>query len=269
MKTKSDRKTKLDRSNIQRIAPRTGRPSLSISDLYRFLAPNLLVHAMPAIYEIRYLPRGNTEEYYGSRGNYYEFDDGSHIEVRSRLVWCRRCGQYADGESIESLDEIDRQLADLEDPRSDLYRFTQKSLSKPGGGFRRYWIELTKQRRQWRERRVSAAAVPALRLDRPRVASGKGGGAQSLRRGDGRPERRRPLQYLVQRVVLHARRRADPEGDAADVLGPRRVTILNFRGIEIPATVRVGSRRTTTSGSVSAVLASENSVNETQILTKL
>ncbi len=110
---------------------------------------------MPPLYEIRYLPRGNTEEYCGSRGNYYEFDDGSHINVWSRPVWCRRCGHYTDGESIESLDEIDRQLADLEDPQSDLYRFTQKSLSKLGGGFRRYWIELTKQRRRWREQRVS------------------------------------------------------------------------------------------------------------------
>jgi hypothetical protein len=110
---------------------------------------------MPALYEIRYLPGGSTEEHCGSRGNYYEFDDGSRIELWSRPVWCRRCGHYTDGESIESLDEIDRHLADLEDPQSDLFRFTQESESEPGGGFRRHWIELTKQRRRWRERRVS------------------------------------------------------------------------------------------------------------------
>jgi hypothetical protein len=110
---------------------------------------------MPAFYEIRYLLQGTTEEFPGSRGNYYELEDGSHIDVRSRPVWCRRCGDFTDGESIESLDEIDRQLADLVDPRSELYRLAQRSLIRPRGRFRRHWIELTKQRRQWREQRLS------------------------------------------------------------------------------------------------------------------
>jgi hypothetical protein len=103
---------------------------------------------MPSLYEIRHLPDGTTEEFPGSRGNYYELEDGLHIDVRSRPVWCRRCGEFTEGESIESLDEIDRQLADLVDPRSELYRFTQRSLSGPKGRFRRHWIELTTQRRQ-------------------------------------------------------------------------------------------------------------------------
>lgn len=110
---------------------------------------------MPALYEIRYLPEATTKEFGGSRGNYYEFEDGSHIDVRSEPVWCRQCGDYTDGESIEPLKEIDRQLADLADPRSELYRFTQVSLLGSDGRFRRHWIELTKQRRRWRERRVS------------------------------------------------------------------------------------------------------------------
>jgi hypothetical protein len=110
---------------------------------------------MPALYEIRCLPKGTTDEFAGSRGNYYEFEDGSRIDVRSEPVWCRRCGNYTHGESIESLDEIDRQLADLEDPHSELYRMTEASLSGPGGRFRRHWLELTEQRRRWRERRIS------------------------------------------------------------------------------------------------------------------
>jgi hypothetical protein len=108
---------------------------------------------MPALYEIRHLPQGTTEEFAGSRGNYYEFEDGSRIDVWSRPAWCRRCGDYTHGESIESLDEIDQQLRDLEDPQSELYQFIQRGVSK--GRFRRRWIEMIKQRRRWREGRVS------------------------------------------------------------------------------------------------------------------
>jgi hypothetical protein len=117
--------------------------------------PRSAERAMPALFEIRHLPQGTTLEFVGSRGNYYEFEDGSRIDVRSSPVWCRRCGDYTDGESIESLDEIDRQLADLVDPQSELYRITHWALSGPNGRFRRHWIDLTNQRRRWRERRVS------------------------------------------------------------------------------------------------------------------
>jgi hypothetical protein len=110
---------------------------------------------MPALYRLLSLPAATAEELCGSRGNYYELEDGSHIDLRSRPVWCRKCRCYTDGESIESLDEIDRQLSDLNDPGSEMYRLTQDSLSGPRGRFRLHWVELTRHRRRWRERRVS------------------------------------------------------------------------------------------------------------------
>ena len=110
---------------------------------------------MPGVYEIRFLPSGRTREFYGSRGDYYEFEDGSHIDVSSGPVWCYRCHDFTDGESIESLETIDQQLADLQDPRSELYRSTKDTLLYNDGRprFRPHYIDLLRQRRQWREGR--------------------------------------------------------------------------------------------------------------------
>jgi hypothetical protein len=110
---------------------------------------------MPAVYQIRFLPGGETQEVYGSRGDHYELADGTHIDLRSSPVWCRQCNGFTDGESIEALEEIDRQIADLRDPTSELYRFCY-----PGGegSIRVDVIRLiTKlaKRRRWRERRKS------------------------------------------------------------------------------------------------------------------
>ena len=88
---------------------------------------------MPAVYQIQFTPSGEAREYFGSRGDYYELEDGTHIDVRSQPVWCRRCGAFTDGESIERLDEIDQQIADLQDPRSELYRPTKSHFAIPGG----------------------------------------------------------------------------------------------------------------------------------------
>jgi hypothetical protein len=112
---------------------------------------------MPGVYQIKFLPGGETREFYGSRGDYYEFDDGSHIDVRSGPVWCRRCNGFTDGESIEGLDEIERQLADLDDPASELYRFTEDTSPTADGRprLRPLVTELLTKRRRWREGRRS------------------------------------------------------------------------------------------------------------------
>jgi hypothetical protein len=64
---------------------------------------------MPAVYRIKFLPGGETQELYGSRGDYYELANRTHLDLRSSPVWCRQCNGFTDGESIEVLEEIDRQ----------------------------------------------------------------------------------------------------------------------------------------------------------------
>lgn len=76
---------------------------------------------MPAMYEVSFAPDGAIKQFVGSRGNYYEFHDGSHIDLETTPVWCHDCRKIAHGEQIESLEEIDKQLADLNDPASMLY----------------------------------------------------------------------------------------------------------------------------------------------------
>lgn len=114
---------------------------------------------MPAMYEFRFLPEGRVQRFAGSRGNYYEFPDGSRIDVQTTPAWCRRCGKLSDGESIESLEQIDRELADLHDPCSELHRVTARGALHQllGGGdeFLRKMIEHKRKRRLWREGRVS------------------------------------------------------------------------------------------------------------------
>ena len=83
---------------------------------------------MPAVYQIRFLaPGGETQEICGSRGDHDELANGTHIDLCSSPVWCRQCAGFTDGESIEALDEIDRQIADLRYPTSELFVFARES----------------------------------------------------------------------------------------------------------------------------------------------
>ena len=108
------------------------------------------------MYEILVRPHGRAELFPGTRGNYYELDDGKHIDVETTPVWCRRCGDFRHGERIEPVAEIDRQLADLHNPRSKLYQLYAhdyleecKDLGPMGP------IPELMLRRAWRENRVS------------------------------------------------------------------------------------------------------------------
>ena len=66
---------------------------------------------MPASYEITFLPECRVVEFDPSRGNYYELDDGSRLDMRITPVWCRRCGGVSEGEEVEPLLKIDKRLA--------------------------------------------------------------------------------------------------------------------------------------------------------------
>jgi len=110
---------------------------------------------MPAVYQIRFLPGGETRAVCCSRGDYYELRDGSHIGVRSSPVWCRRCNDFTDGEAIEALEEIDQQIADLRDPMSELFRFYQDNASGSLGVDGIHSIIELEKRRRWLEGRKS------------------------------------------------------------------------------------------------------------------
>jgi hypothetical protein len=113
---------------------------------------------MPGLYEIEFFPESRKEQMAGSRGNYYEFEDGSHLDLRSQPVWCCTCGNFSHGERIETLAELDRQIADLDDPTSMISQLNAASrLNELGEGenFRRAQIKDFTERRHWREKRSS------------------------------------------------------------------------------------------------------------------
>jgi hypothetical protein len=111
---------------------------------------------VPAYYEIKFLPDGRVEEFAGSRGNYYEFDDGSRLDVEAVPAWCRRCGDIAHGERVEPLEKIDRHLAELQDPGSEFCRMAIGAMTDPEE-LRLHLIDKWQKRRRWRAGRKSPA----------------------------------------------------------------------------------------------------------------
>ena len=112
------------------------------------------------MYEIKFLPEGRVERFYGSRGNYYEFEDGSRLDMHTTPVWCRRCcGEVTHGERIESTQDIDRQIADLHDPSTFAYKRCFDSLYHEmfgkGEELRQKHLEELGKRKRWRAGRSS------------------------------------------------------------------------------------------------------------------
>src|SRR5688500_19585778 len=165
---------------------------------------------MPSMYKIRYQPQGKVERFYGSRGNYYEFEDGTHLDVHTNPAWCRACGGLTHGERIDSMAQIDQQIADLNDPSSELYRFTQRSLLPelddlvPKDKFRLDQLAEAHKRRAWRQRRTSpprcirCGSTDLLRF--------------SNRRGRTAPRRRRHDRGKLHWDVQHQLQRSRPTG---------------------------------------------------------
>lgn len=106
------------------------------------------------MYEIRRLPDGPTEQFAGSRGNYYEFSESDRLDLHSVPVWCHRCGKITHGEDLSTVREIDEQIRDLDDPSSQLYRMTRhgvlEELSGKGEEFLQDRVNELQRRRSWR-----------------------------------------------------------------------------------------------------------------------
>lgn len=73
---------------------------------------------MPAYYTIRFTETGEEIEWFGLRGYYYEFDDGSTIDLEPTMAWCVQCQGFVDAESIPSLEHLENRLVELRDPTS-------------------------------------------------------------------------------------------------------------------------------------------------------
>ncbi len=111
---------------------------------------------MPAIYKLRFLPPDPSHpdmEMCGSRGNYYEFGDGNHLDVWSTPVWCHECRDYKYGERIETLEEIDRHLEEARNPTSK--RTRSLFAGRMNREFRMKWAEKLQRRREWLQVRRS------------------------------------------------------------------------------------------------------------------
>ncbi|HUE70118.1 MAG TPA: hypothetical protein VMP01_04445 [Pirellulaceae bacterium] len=111
------------------------------------------------MYEIRWLPDGPIEAFAGSRGNYYELSASEHLDLDSVPVWCNRCATITHGEHLSTLDEIDDQIRDLNDPTSAAYRRTRHGMlddiTGKGEEFLQKRLAKLELRRRWRQSRRS------------------------------------------------------------------------------------------------------------------
>lgn len=140
---------------------------------------------MPASYRLTFLPEGRTQDFAGSRGNYYRLADGREITLHSRPVWCEQCAKVTHGEEIESVQAIDKQIADLErlaaEIRREMTRPPLPAPDAPGDRHQQEQIAELKLRREWRLQRSSppkclicgSTAIVPLEHGKPvRIAGG-------------------------------------------------------------------------------------------------
>jgi len=104
---------------------------------------------MPGFYRITFRPSGKSIEFAGTRGEKYVCPDGTEVAVRANPIWCLECGKITHGEHLETLEELDRNIADFEDPTSEPSRLFQRS--------RDVQLQKLKQRRIWLTKRRSPA----------------------------------------------------------------------------------------------------------------
>jgi hypothetical protein len=109
---------------------------------------------MAALYDIRWLPDGPVEPLFGSGGDYYVLDENDHLALTAVPVWCHHCWAIALGEKIPALEEIDRDIRDMQVPGTDLYYLTHADMPEE---FAAGCLAGFQRRRSWREARQSPA----------------------------------------------------------------------------------------------------------------
>lgn len=101
---------------------------------------------MAALNLIRWLPNGPDEDFAGSNEDYYVLGESDVLALKAVPVWCHQCGRIELGEDVSSLERIDRDIRDLHDSCSDLYKLTTEY--DPDGATR--WLGTLERRRRWR-----------------------------------------------------------------------------------------------------------------------
>jgi hypothetical protein len=149
---------------------------------------------MPSVYQIKFLPGGESRKFYGSEGDSYVLEDDNRIDVLSLPVWCHLCHDFSEGEMIEGLEEIDRQPADLRDPESELYRLTIDAFPTDDGcpRLRPLFTESLRQKAV-AGGEENAPQVPHLRIDRDHRVQARGEGTEPDRTRLGRDHGDGPL----------------------------------------------------------------------------
>ncbi|TWU05850.1 hypothetical protein [Stieleria varia] len=118
---------------------------------------------MPACYIIRFADTGEETEWFGLRGYYYEFGDGSTLDLRPTMAWCVKCQDFVDAEWIASLQQIEDELVELRDPtsmRAEVFTSEEPPFDKPVFRERRKRlyaeaIDEAERRVQWRSDRLA------------------------------------------------------------------------------------------------------------------
>lgn len=154
---------------------------------------------MPSFYRITFDPAGRTEDFYATSGSYYQWADGTRLDVNTAPTWCGRCGAIREGEVVETVADIDRRIADLHDPTSIYYQFVQAAdlshlrapvtRSAPGTSAPDLSdaIHRARHRRHWRAARVSppkclaCGTTEIVHLDRQPVPHPSGTGTIAAR----------------------------------------------------------------------------------------
>jgi hypothetical protein len=73
---------------------------------------------MPGVFELEWRD-GRKERTFGHRGYYYVFPDGKILSFLPEPGRCHQCRKVTLCERLEALDEIQKELAELEDPASE------------------------------------------------------------------------------------------------------------------------------------------------------
>ena len=114
------------------------------------------VTSMPALYEITFLPEGNIHSLCGTRGNYYQFADGSKLKVHGNPVWCRQCQSFVEAEWLQSVPELEQAVANYSDVNSaESQRILQPSYIRETAGYLAERLAESKTRLQWRRGRIA------------------------------------------------------------------------------------------------------------------
>ena len=74
---------------------------------------------MAALYSVTFLATGKEEDFCGTDNDRYVLEDGSRKDVMPRPVWCKQCDRITLGEWVQTLEEMDRDYADLDDPKTE------------------------------------------------------------------------------------------------------------------------------------------------------